>query len=56
VQHAALAKIMAGTLAKGLAGFAALVNNLNLSAARQEMVQGMRSSSSKVGKMAGKTV
>jgi len=56
VQHAALAKIMAGTSAKGLAGFAALVNNSNLSAARQEMVQGMRSSSSKVGKMAGKTV
>ena len=56
VQHAALAKITAGSLSKGLAGFAALVNNSNLSAARMETVQGMRSSSSKAGKMAGKTV
>ena len=56
VQHAALAKITAGTSSKGLAGFAALVNNSSLSAARMETTQGMRSSSSKARKMAGKTV
>ena len=68
VQHAALAKITASSSSKGLAGFAALVNNSNLSAAHMETIQGMRSGSSftkscngagawsKAGKMAGKTV
>ena len=46
VQHAALAKITQGSSSKGLAGFAALVNNSNLLAARTETIQGMRSGSS----------
>jgi len=56
VQHAALAKITAGSSSKGLAGFAALMNNSSLSAARLETVQGMRSGSSKAAKTAGKMV
>ena len=56
VQHAALAKISAGSSSKGLAGCAALVNNSNLSAGHMETIQGMRSSSSKAGKTAGKMV
>ena len=68
VQYAALTKITASSSSKGLAGFAALANNSNLSAARMETIQGMHSGSSftkscngagaqsKAGKMAGKTV
>jgi hypothetical protein len=49
VKQVALAKVAskAGSLSKGLAGFAALVNNANLSAARAETSRGLRSGSSK---------
>jgi len=48
VRQAALAKVKAksGSSSKGLAGFAALVNNANLSAARAETNRGLRSGSS----------
>jgi len=61
VQHAALAKITAGSSSTGLAGFAALVSNAKLSAARTETMQGMRSGGSSTKSRdaqskAGKTV
>jgi hypothetical protein len=48
VRQAALVKVKAksSSSAKGLAGFAALVNNTNLSAARAETSRGLRSGSS----------
>ena len=50
VRQVALAKVASksrpGSSSKGLAGFAALVNNANLSAARAETSRGLRSSSS----------
>lgn len=47
VKKIALAKVSkASSSSKGLAGFAALVNNANLSAARAETNQGLRSGSS----------
>ena len=47
VKKMALAKVSkAGSSSKGLAGFAALVNNANLSAARTETNRGLHSGSS----------
>lgn len=48
VKQVALAKVASktGSSSKGLAGFAALVNNANLSAARAETSHGLRSGSS----------
>jgi len=48
VKQVVLAKVAskAGSSSKGLAGFAALVNNANLSAARAETSRGLRSGSS----------
>lgn len=47
IKQAALAKVVskskAGSSSKGLAGFSALVNNANLSAARTETSLGLRS-------------
>ena len=51
VRQVALAKVASksksNSSSKGLAGFAALVNNANLSAARAETSRGLRSSSSR---------
>jgi hypothetical protein len=66
IKQAALAKVVskskAGSSSKGLAGFAALVNNANLSAARTETSLGLRSGRRSCGggastkPKAGKTV
>lgn len=57
VKQTALAKVanksMSGSSLKGLAGFAALVNNANVSAAKAETSHGLRSSSSKVRGVTG---